>query len=70
MLGYTRFSAYNLTSDDLSNVCNKLLAVNHPIIGYSSALDRFVRQNSHRASDLAQLAQGSHCYCRGSTFHR
>ena len=56
MLGYTRFSAYNLTSDDLSNACNKLLACKPSyVIGYSSALDRFVRQNSHRASDLAQL---------------
>ena len=42
--------------DDLSNACNKLLACKPSyVIGYSSALDRFVRQNSHRASDLAQL---------------
>jgi phenylacetate-coenzyme A ligase PaaK-like adenylate-forming protein len=56
LLGYTRVSAYALTPADLLAGCNRLLA-RKPVyvVGYSSALDRFARQNSERAGDIAKL---------------
>lgn len=55
-LGYTRWSAYRLSQDDLRKAGEALLASRaRYVIGYSSALDRFARVNEDRAEDFAKL---------------
>lgn len=56
LLGYTRVSAYALAPTDLSAACDRLLARKPAyVIGYSSALDKFARQNRDRATEIASL---------------
>jgi phenylacetate-coenzyme A ligase PaaK-like adenylate-forming protein len=55
-LGYTRWSAYRLSQDDLRQAGEALMASrSRYVIGYSSALDRFARVNEDRAEDFARL---------------
>ena len=56
LLGYTRWSAYRLSRDDLRLAGDALLASRaRYVIGYASALDRFARVNEDRAADFARL---------------
>jgi phenylacetate-coenzyme A ligase PaaK-like adenylate-forming protein len=55
-LGYTRWSAYQLSPDDLRRAGDRLLASRaRYVIGYASALDRFARANQDRAAAFARL---------------
>lgn len=55
-LGYTRFSAYDLTPDRLRDAAD-LMMQRQPryVIGYSGALDQFARANHDRADQLRTL---------------
>ncbi|MDQ0463125.1 phenylacetate-coenzyme A ligase PaaK-like adenylate-forming protein [Caulobacter ginsengisoli] len=55
-LGYTRWSAYRLSPEDLRLAGAALLASRaRYVIGYASALDRFARANEDRADAFAAL---------------
>jgi phenylacetate-CoA ligase len=55
-LGYTRWSAYRLSPEDLRLAGDALLASKaRYVIGYASALDRFARANEDRAGAFAAL---------------
>ncbi len=55
-LGYTRWSAYQLSPQDLRRAGDTLLSSRaRYVIGYASALDRFARANQDRAADFARL---------------
>lgn len=55
-LGYTRFSAYKLDDASLLHAGDLLLSSNCGyVLGYSVAIDRFCRLNSHRARDFHKL---------------
>lgn len=57
LLGYTRYSAYDLADADLERACAMLLRARPAyVVGYSTALDRFARVNAGRAGDIAALA--------------
>jgi phenylacetate-coenzyme A ligase PaaK-like adenylate-forming protein len=56
MLGYCRFSAYNMNSTSMRTAADAMIRF-HPdyMIGYSMALDAFARSNVDRASSLQRL---------------
>lgn len=55
-LGYVRWSAYRLAEADLGRAAIALVNSRASyVIGYSSALDRFVRVNAGRASEFRRL---------------
>jgi phenylacetate-coenzyme A ligase PaaK-like adenylate-forming protein len=55
-LGYTRWSAYRLSPEDLRHAGEALLRSGaRYIIGYSTALDRFARANLDRAAQFGRL---------------
>ncbi len=56
MLGYYRFSAYNMNSASMRAAADAMIRF-HPdyVIGYSMALDAFARSNIGRATSLRQL---------------
>ncbi|MFN9992300.1 MAG: hypothetical protein ACK54H_03055 [Phycisphaerales bacterium] len=56
MLGYHRFSAYQLDPEKLRAAADEMLRWKpRYVVGYSSALDYFARVNADRASELAGL---------------
>ena len=56
ILGYTRFSAYNLDDESLRRAGDALLASKaRYALGYSVALDRFARVNAGRAAEFRKL---------------
>lgn len=56
LLGYHRFSAYDLSESALREAADELLSVRPEyVIGYSEALDRLARMNKDRADKLRQL---------------
>lgn len=56
MLGYTRFSAYDLTEPAMHRAADALLRCRPAyVIGYSVALDTFVRANTHRSDEFQTL---------------
>ena len=56
LLGYYRFSAYDLTVERLRNSCDELLFFKPSyVLGYSVALDAFARVNADRHRELRRL---------------
>jgi phenylacetate-coenzyme A ligase PaaK-like adenylate-forming protein len=56
LLGYHRFSAYQLDPEKLRMAADEMLRWKpRYVVGYSSALDYFARVNADRASDFAKL---------------
>jgi phenylacetate-CoA ligase len=56
LLGYYRFSAYQLDPAKLRLACDEMLRFRPSyLLCYSSALDYFCRANAHRAADLKSL---------------
>lgn len=56
LLGYYRFSAYDLNENKMKEAGETLLRFRpHYVIGYSVALDAFARANRHREDDFRQL---------------
>jgi phenylacetate-coenzyme A ligase PaaK-like adenylate-forming protein len=57
LLGYHRFSAYDLRSEAMDLAGRTLLRFRPDyLLGYSTALDLFARANQHRRSDLRRCA--------------
>jgi phenylacetate-coenzyme A ligase PaaK-like adenylate-forming protein len=55
-LGYTRWSAYQLSAEALDRACTALTRSHAAyVVGYSSALDRFARQNLSRMPEIHRL---------------
>lgn len=56
LLGYYRFSAYNLTEESLEKAGRDLIEFKpHYVLAYSGVLDRFARINAHKRSEFHKL---------------